>query len=285
MTVLSSGAAAASAADDGSGTKRHADGLAVMQRMGEGDAGSLGNGDPPKTARFMQRTLGALGSFNTDVVLGSVWARPQLTRRERSLVVISALMAQGASGANEFDYHTKVAINHGVTRTEIEEAVLHVAGYAGIPSGMPAMRAVDDAFRSLDGLGPTDRLPEREGAPARTDAERWADASDVRKTLTGGRANPDSEADRAAMVAALGGVGEIAFDFAFGDIWSRPGMSRRDRSLVVLSILGTLAREDEIELYHAAGGLNHGLYVHQQPANACVHGPICNVNTRHPGGA
>ena len=61
------------------------------------------------------------------------------------------------------------------------------------------------------------------------------------------------------MMGALGeGVGAIAFDFAFGDIWSRPELSRRDRSLVVLSILGTLSRDDEIE-FHTQGGRSHGL--------------------------
>ena len=88
LGISSSGAAAASSGD-GSGVKRHEGGiyvpnqilfilqyildlqsllflllgLAVMKRMGEGDAGDLGNGDPHKTARFMQRTLGALGSL------------------------------------------------------------------------------------------------------------------------------------------------------------------------------------------------------------------------------
>lgn len=238
------------------GVKRHEAGLAVMQRMGQGDAGSLGNADPERAARFMQRSMGALGSFNTDIVLGTVWTRTQLDRRSRSLIVISALMTQRTE--RELDYHLRVALNHGVTRGEIDEVVIQVAGYGGFPSAMPASRAVDAVFRDLDGLGPDDRLPEREAAPVRSDEERGELAADVRHKLTAGRVNPDPALDRVAMVEALGGVGEIAYDFAFGEIWSRPQLSRRDRSLIVLSILGTLARDDEIE-FHTQGALNHGL--------------------------
>ena len=116
--------------------------------------------------RKLANSLKKLLRSNTDIVLGTVWARPQLSRRDRSLVVIAALMAQRCE--NELDYHLRVALNHGVTRTEIDEVVLHVAGYAGFPSAMPALRAVDAVLRDLDGLGPTDRLPEREAAPARS---------------------------------------------------------------------------------------------------------------------
>ena len=51
-----------SAAGDG-GEQRHQAGLEVMRRMGEGPAGSLGNDDPERAARFMHRTMGALGSL------------------------------------------------------------------------------------------------------------------------------------------------------------------------------------------------------------------------------
>merc|ERR1712232_786980 len=71
-------------------------------------------------------------------------------------------------------------------------------------------------------------------------------------------ATPDPATDRATMVEKLGGVGELAFDFAFGDIWSRKEMSRRDRSLVVMSILATLGVSAELAL-HVSGGLRHGL--------------------------
>ena len=54
--------------------ERHGAGSAVMRRMGEGPAGDLGNSDPQRAARAMRRKLGALGSFNTDNVLGDVWA-------------------------------------------------------------------------------------------------------------------------------------------------------------------------------------------------------------------
>ena len=236
--------------------ERHQDGLAVIKRMGEGPVKSTGNDDPPRVARSMVRKLGALGSFNTDNVLGDVWSRPQLSRRDRSLVVITVLMT--VQSKEELEYHLKVALNHGVKREEIQEAILHQAGYGGFPRAMPAQRVYDSVLREIDGLKPTDRLPERKAAAKLSDMERRERGTDVRTTLTGGKSNKDPNIEFESMSKALGVVGEKALEFAFGEIWSRTEMSRRDRSLVVISILTVLGRNDELD-FHIQGGLNHGL--------------------------
>ena len=233
--------------------ERHAKALEVMTRMDQGPAGTVGNKDPERVARFFRRSKGALGSFAIDNVLGDVWARDQLSRRDRSLIVISVLMAVNSS--DELDYHLRVALNHGLTREEIGEVILMTAGYAGFPSAMPASRVYDAVLQDIDGV---DRLPEREAAASMGDEERWAAAADVRRTLTGGKADPNPQTDRDNLIQALGPVGEIAFDFAFGELWSRTEMARRDRSIVVISILTALARADELG-FHVPAGLNHGL--------------------------
>jgi 4-carboxymuconolactone decarboxylase len=76
-------------------------------------------------------------------------------------------------------------------------------------------------------------------------------------TLTGGRTAADPAEARRNIVDQLGGVGELAFDWAFGEVWSRTELSRRDRSMVVLAILAMLARHDEFRV-HVRGALNHG---------------------------
>ncbi len=212
-----------------------------------------GANDPERAALAMQRKLGALGSFAVDVVMGDVWARPQLSRRDRSLIVISVLSALGST--EELTLHTGVGLNHGLTLIEVEEILLHVAVYAGYPMAMQASRAVDECFRELDGV---ERLPERSPSAFLSDAERIAAASDVRQTLTGGRANPDPEADFAAFVDHLGEVGRIAYMWAFGDVWARDELSRRDRSVVVIAILTALSLVDELA-FHVPAGLQHGL--------------------------
>ncbi len=228
--------------------ERHQSALEVFDAF---MAGSVA--DPERGARSFQRQHGALGSFAFDVVMGDVWARPQLSRRDRSLIVISVLATIGST--EELSLHTQVGLNNGLSRSEIEEAVIQVAAYAGFPMAMQASRVVTDRFCQIDGV---DRLPERQGAEQLDDSERRIRAHDVRKTLTGGRCADDVEVDFAAMVEHLGDVGVIAYHWAFGDLWAREELTRRDRSVVVIAILAALSRVEELA-FHVPAGLNHGL--------------------------
>ena len=254
---------------DGTGVRsyeeRHQAALDVFNGFMAGEV------DPERAARAMRRRHGALGSFAVDVVMGDVWARPQLSRRDRSLIVISTLATLGSS--EELNLHVQVGLNHGLTRSEIEEVNLHVAGYAGFPMAMQASREIDERFRVIDGV---DRLEERPPAASKSDEERRRDAVGVRQTLTGGRSNPDPEADFAAMVKHLGDVGRIAQEWAFGDLWARDELSRRDRSLVVIAILTALSKDQELA-FHVPAGLKHGLErveIEEIMVQMCIYGGI-----------
>jgi len=227
--------------------ERHAAALDVL------DAFTGSTGDPERGARALRPRQGALGSFAVDVVMGDVWSRPQLSRRDRSMIVISVLSTIGST--EELSLHTGIGLTNGLSRTEIEEILLHVAVYAGFPMAMQASRVVDERFRIIDGV---DRLPEREPSAHLGDLERRAAACDLRRTLTGGRSLADPEADFEAFVNALGEVGKVAYEWAFGDVWARDELNRRDRSLVVISILTALKCTDELA-FHVPAGLNHGL--------------------------
>ena len=209
--------------------------------------------DPERGARSFRRQHGALGSFAFDVVMGDVWSRPQLSRRDRSLIVISVLATIGST--EELSLHTQVGLNNGLSRAEIEEVIIQVAAYAGFPMAMQASRVASDRFCQIDGV---DRLPERQGAEHLDDSERRMRQHDVRKTLTAGRYADDVETDFAAVVEHLGEVGVIAYHWAFGDLWARDELNRRDRSLVVIAILTALSRVEELA-FHVPAGLNHGL--------------------------
>lgn len=97
----------------------------------------------------IQQTAGrdSLGAFapkfaqlNDDVLFGEVWSRErQLSLRDRSLVTVVALMAQGLVDSS-FQYHLKSAKDNGVTKTEIAEILTHAAFYAGWPKAWAAFR-------------------------------------------------------------------------------------------------------------------------------------------------
>jgi 4-carboxymuconolactone decarboxylase len=227
--------------------ERRASGIDVMRTLGGGAY------DPERAAEAMERRHGALGSFAIDHVLGDLWSRPQLSRRDRSLIVVTFLASIGST--EELGLHVRGALNHGLTREEVEEIILQVAGYAGFPLAMQATRIVDEVWRDLDGV---EKLPPKPAATLRDDDDRYAAATDVLGTLWAGRTSSDPAEARAAIVGALGGVGEMAFDWGFGELWARDVLSRRDRSMVTLAILGILARTDELAV-HVPGALNHGV--------------------------
>jgi 4-carboxymuconolactone decarboxylase len=74
--------------------------------------------------------------FITEVAWGSLWARPNLDRRSRSLITIAILAALGRQ--DELALHLRASRNNGVELGEISEALLHVAVYAGIPAANTA---------------------------------------------------------------------------------------------------------------------------------------------------
>jgi 4-carboxymuconolactone decarboxylase len=79
----------------------------------------------------------ALGDYTDNVLFGDVWKRPQLSLRDRSLVTVSSLVAQYR--INELPFHLKFALQNGVTRDELIEAITHLAFYAGWPTASTAI--------------------------------------------------------------------------------------------------------------------------------------------------
>jgi 4-carboxymuconolactone decarboxylase len=86
----------------------------------------------------------ALGDYTDNVLFGDVWKRPQLSPRDRSLVTVSSLVAQYR--INELPFHLKFALQNGVTREELIEAITHLAFYAGWPAASTAIGIVRRVF-------------------------------------------------------------------------------------------------------------------------------------------
>lgn len=83
----------------------------------------------------------------TEFAWGTVWARPGLDRRSRSMVTITALVALGHH--DELALHLRGALRNGLTREEIKEVLLQAAVYCGVPAANAAFRV---AQRVLDEL-------------------------------------------------------------------------------------------------------------------------------------
>lgn len=100
----------------------------------------------------------ALGKFapefaklNDDVLFGEVWSREdKLSLRDRSLVTVTALMAQGLTDSS-FAYHLQSAKDNGITKEEIAEILTHAAFYAGWPKAWAAFRMTKEIWQEDNG--------------------------------------------------------------------------------------------------------------------------------------
>jgi 4-carboxymuconolactone decarboxylase len=79
-------------------------------------------------------------SLTNDVVFNDIWQRPELAPRDRSLITVAALIANGMLA--ELPAHVQLARVNGVTRTELDEVILHLAVYAGWPRAVSAAKAI-----------------------------------------------------------------------------------------------------------------------------------------------
>lgn len=84
----------------------------------------------------------------TEAAWGHVWSRPELTKRERSMITIALLAALGQD--EEVAMHVRATANTGASREDIREALLHVAIYAGVPAANHAIKIAKQVFEQMD---------------------------------------------------------------------------------------------------------------------------------------
>lgn len=85
------------------------------------------------------------GQLTDDVLFGDVWERPGLSKRDRSLATVSALVAMNRP--DQLRGHLARARDNGVTEAEMIEAITHLAFYAGWPSAVTAIGVAREVFQ------------------------------------------------------------------------------------------------------------------------------------------
>ncbi|CAN7716177.1 4-carboxymuconolactone decarboxylase [Neorhizobium sp. LjRoot104] len=84
----------------------------------------------------------------TEGAWGTVWSRPNWTKRERSMVTIALLAALGHH--DEVAMHIRATANTGATKDDIREALMHVAIYAGVPAANHAFKIAKATYAEMD---------------------------------------------------------------------------------------------------------------------------------------
>jgi 4-carboxymuconolactone decarboxylase len=107
---------------------------------------------PISTARQVLGEIAPkLSELTEQVLFGDVWERPNLSKRDRSLITVSALVALNRT--EQLSFHLNRALENGVTRDEIVEAITHLAFYSGWPTAVSAALRAKDVFNQQDGIG------------------------------------------------------------------------------------------------------------------------------------
>jgi 4-carboxymuconolactone decarboxylase len=92
-----------------------------------------------------------LQELTTEYCWGTVWSRPGLPRKVRSLLTLAMLTA--LNRPHELALHVRGALRNGCTREEIREVLLQAAIYCGIPAAVGSFRIAQEVFREPDGPG------------------------------------------------------------------------------------------------------------------------------------
>jgi 4-carboxymuconolactone decarboxylase len=110
---------------------------------------SQGANNMNKEPSAIKKTYGdfspKLVQITDDVLFGDIWERPELSRRDRSLVTVTALIAGG--NTEQLPFHLKRARENGVTESELIETITHLAFYCGWPKAMSAIAVAKETFK------------------------------------------------------------------------------------------------------------------------------------------
>ncbi len=206
-----------------------------------------GQAVPRPSGPVQQRLAPGLATLTDDVLFGDVWRRPELSPRDRSLVTISVLIATGKPA--QLAGHLSRALDNGIKASEASGALTHLAVYSGWPNAVSALEVYDRVYTA-----------------------RQIDTTTL--SVAGPRLSvATSDAARARAVHdELGTVApkfvELTNAVVFDDLWRRPDLSPRDRSLVTIAALAATG-DDELEMY-VRRGLESGL-TGAQIAEAVTH--------------
>jgi 4-carboxymuconolactone decarboxylase len=181
----------------------------------------------------------ALDKYTRDRLLGDLWKRPGLSPRDRSIVTLAALIARNQTV--QMHFYLNLALDNGVKASEISEIITHLAFYSGWENAMSAVATTKEVFHRR-GIGP-DQLPSASMQLLPLD-----EAAEKQRAIT--------VEQNFGTVAP--GVVQYTTDVLFRDLWLRPALAPRDRSLVTVSALIASGQVAQIT-YHLNRAMDNGL--------------------------
>ena len=175
----------------------------------------------------MHAVAPALAHYAQSRLFSDVWKRQDLSARDRSIVTLAAWIAHYQ--ATEIPYYINLALDDNVKASEVSEIITHLAFYSGWRNATSAASAAKQVFTKR-GAKPH-QLPQASEKPLTLD--------EVAEAQRATRVGQDFGAVAAEVV-------EYTAETLFRDLWRRPGIAPRDRSLVTASALVTSGQVAQI---------------------------------------
>ena len=182
--------------------------------------------------------------------VAELWHRPGLSRRDRSMITLAALIARNQTIA--MAQYMNLALDSGLKPREVSEIITHLAFYSGWSNAMSAVSVAKNVF-----------------AARHIGADQLAVASPTLLPL-----NKEAEGNRATGVEqqygkVAPGVVQYTTDVLFRDLWLRPDLAPRDRSLVTVTALIANGQAGQVT-YHLNRAMDNGL-TQTEAAEAITH--------------
>lgn len=181
----------------------------------------------------------ALEKYSRERLIGEVWKRPQLSPRDRGLVTIAALIARNQTF--ELPQVLDLALENGVKPREISEVITHLAFYSGRGNALAAAGIARRVFAERK-IG-VDALPAATPKPLPID-----EAAEAQREQTVGQMYGD----------VAPGLVKYTTEILFRDLWLRPDLAPRDRSLVTVSALIAAGQVAQVP-FHLNRAMDNGL--------------------------
>lgn len=178
-----------------------------------------------------------LGDFTDEVLFGEVWERRELAPRDRSLITVSAIVSTGKTA--QIGGHVRRALDNGVQPREIGELITQLAFYSGWPNAISAVAETKKVFDER-GIGAV------------------ADSEDARIPLEAAAERDRLETVNAHVAPTAPALADLTNRVLFGDLWQRPDLSARDRSLVTMAALIAIGQPEQLP-FHANRAMDNGL--------------------------
>jgi len=194
-----------------------------------------------------QSPVPGFAGLKDEMVYGGIWARPNLVLADRAICTLAVLSVLQRLAA--LKPIVDAALNLGLTPRSILEVFVQVGLYAGLVTTDESASVAQEVFAAHGLVVP----PE----PPRTDTDEMLDRKgrEIMAHLHGERAEQGYAEPANAITAALY---PMAIRYGYGELWSRPGLDRRQRMLCALAAFTAMGLESQLRKF-AKSALNVGL--------------------------